>query len=336
MPPGSLCHHDVEDPQPETRHTGASYEPDLTADQTPAQAGDLDPMVGTRGRPGPHAVGQVGKAFDRPDRLIEGPGVVERVVMFGTLAVARSSHAPGWRWSTHIKPIVGTDWCQVRHVGVVLSGRLGVELADGSSFEFGPETAYDIPPGHDGYVIGDDSAVVVEWTGVLEWLTPAQGERVLTSLLFTDIVGSTERVHQIGDRRWRALLAAHDEAIRQLVTASRGREVTTTGDGFLAVFEGPARAIQTAIAIRDRMRTLDLQLRQAVHVGEVELDGTDVRGLAVHEAARIMAVASPGEILVSSVTRDLSAASGFTFIERGRHDLRGFPDPVALFAVDAN
>jgi class 3 adenylate cyclase len=307
---------------------------DVTADQTPAHPGDLDPKGDESGRL-PPTVGQPGKSFDRPDRLIEGPGVVEQVVMFGPMAVARSSHAPGWRWSTHIKPIVGTEWCQVRHVGVVLSGRLGLELSDGSSLEFGPGTAYDVPPGHDGWVIGDEPGVVVEWTGVLEWLTPAQGERVLASLLFTDIVGSTERVHAIGDRRWRALLAAHDEAIRQLVTASRGREVTTTGDGFLAVFEGPARAIQTASAIRDRMRTLDLELRQAVHVGEVELNGADVRGLAVHAAARIMAAASPGEILVSSVTRDLAAASGFTFIDRGRHDLRGLPDPVALFVVDA-
>jgi class 3 adenylate cyclase len=275
------------------------------------------------------------KSFDRPERVVEGPGVVEEVVQFGTLTVARATHAPGWRWSTHIKPIVGTERCQVRHVGVVLSGRIGVELADGSSLEAGPGTAYDIPPGHDGWTIGDEPAVAIEWTGVLEWLLPAQGERVLATLLFTDIVGSTEHARRLGDRPWRRLLAAHDEAVRQLVAVGRGREVTTTGDGFLVVLDGPALAIRTAIAVRDRVRTIGLELRQAVHVGEVELVGADVRGIAVHEAARIMGAATSGEILVSSITKALASGSGYAFTERGMHELRGFSGPLELFAVDA-
>ncbi len=273
-------------------------------------------------------------SFDRPDRILEAPGVVEEVIQLGPLTVARSTHAPGWRWSKDVQPIVGTERCQVRHVGVLVSGRLGLELADGVTLEIGPWSVYDVPPGHDGWTVGNDPAVAIEWTGALEWLMPAQGERVLASLLFTDIVGSTERARDLGDRRWRGLLAAHDDAIRHLVGVAKGREVTTTGDGFLAVFEGPARAIQTALAIRDRVRSLGLELRQGIHVGEVELVGADVRGIAVHEAARIMAAAASGEIVVSSVTRSLAAASGYTFESRGEHRLKGFPNPVELYAIE--
>lgn len=294
-----------------------------------------DPVALTSPAAADGVAGTRAKSLERPDRIVEAPGVIEEIVQLGTLTVARATHAPGWRWSTHIKPIVGTERCQVRHVGVVLSGRVGVELSDGSSFESGPGTVYDIPPGHDGWTIGDEPVVAIEWTGVLEWLLPAQGERVLASLLFTDIVGSTDHARRLGDRRWRALLAAHDEAIRELIAAARGREVTTTGDGFLVVFEGPARAIRTAIGIRDRVRAIGLELRQAVHVGEVELVGADVRGIAVHEAARIMSAGASGDILVSLVTKALVTGSGYTFMERGEHNLRGFSSPVELFAVEA-
>lgn len=280
----------------------------------------------------PHGA-SAAKSFDRPDRVVEAPGVIEEIVEFGTLTVARATHAPGWRWSTHIKPIVGTETCQTRHVGFIVSGRVGVELPDGSLLDSGPGTVYDVPPGHDGWTIGDEPAVAIEWSGVLEWLVPAQGERVLASLLFTDIVGSTEHARRLGDRPWRGLLAAHDEAVRQSVAVSRGREITTTGDGFLVVFDGPARAIRTAITIRDSVRAIGLELRQAVHVGEVELVGTDVRGIAVHEAARIMGAASSGEILVSSITKALAGGSGYAFTERGVHELRGFSEPIELFAV---
>ncbi len=273
------------------------------------------------------------KSLDHPDHIAEAPGVTEHVVDLGTLSVARTIHAPGWRWSTHIKPIVGTERCQVRHVGYVLSGRMGVDLPDGSSLEVGPGHVYDIPPGHDGYTVGDEAIVVLEWTGAREWLIPAEGERVLASLLFTDIVGSTDHATRLGDRRWRRLLAAHDEAVRELVAAARGREIATTGDGFLVLFDGPARAIRTAMAIRDRARVLGLELRQGVHVGEVELVGNNVRGIAVHLAARIVAAAGSGEILVSAVTATLAAGAGYAFTDRGTHELRGLPGTVELFAV---
>jgi class 3 adenylate cyclase len=273
------------------------------------------------------------KAFDRPDRVLEIPGVRAEIVEFGPLAIARTTHEPGWRWSTHVKPVVGTDRCEARHVGYLLSGRMGLELSDGRLFEVGPGCVFDIPPGHDGWTVGDEPIVSIDWTGGLEWLVPAQGERVLAAILFTDIVGSTAHAERVGDRRWRAILSAHDDAVRQLIAAGHGREVTTTGDGFLAVFDGPARAIRTALLIRERVASLGLELRQAIHVGEVELAGGDVHGLAVHEAARILATTGPGEIFVSAVTRALAAGSGYTFTTRGTHELKGFPGQYELFAI---
>jgi len=201
------------------------------------------------------------KSFSEPDQVVDEAGVHEERLEFGELLVARTTHEPGWRWSTHIKPLVGTERCQARHVGVVISGRIAFELADGTIGEAGPDSVYDVPPGHDGWVVGAEPAIVVEWTGVREWLIPAHGERVLASLLFTDIVDSTLHADRLGDRAWRGLLAAHDEAIRELLAQGQGREVTTTGDGFLVLFEGPARAIGTALAIRARVRALGLELR---------------------------------------------------------------------------
>jgi len=276
---------------------------------------------------------ELAKAFDRPDRVLEAPGVRAEIVEFGPLAVARTTHDPGWRWSTHVKPVVGTDRCEARHVGYLLSGRMGVELRDGRLLEIGPGCVFDIPPGHDGWTMGDEAMVSIDWTGGLEWLLPAQGERTLAAILFTDIVGSTVHAERVGDRRWRAILSAHDDAVRQLIAMGHGREITTTGDGFLAVFDGPARAIRTAHLIRERVAAMGLEVRQAVHVGEVELAGGDVRGLAVHEAARILGAASPGEILVSTVTRALAAGSGYTWVSRGSHELKGFAGRYELFAV---
>jgi len=274
------------------------------------------------------------RSFAEPDRVIDAPGVREEVVELGPVAIGRITHSPGWRWSTDIRPIVGTERCQSRHVGCVVSGRLGFELADGSVGEVGPGGVYDIAPGHDGWVIGDEPAVVIEWIGVLEWLVPRHGERILASLLFTDIVGSTDHAARIGDRAWRALLSAHDETVRELLSAGHGREVARAGDGFLAVFDSPARAIQTAILLRDRLRSLGLELRQGIHVGEIEISATDARGLAVHEAARVMAAAGAGEILVSPVTRTLAAGSGYAFSSRGTYELKGFPGTTELFAVE--
>ena len=158
-------------------------------------------------------------------------------------------------------------------------------------------------------------------------------DRVLATLLFTDIVGSTERAAATGDRAWRDLVERHHAAVRRELARHRGREIDTAGDGFFAVFDGPGRAIRCAAAIRDGVRELDLRLRIGVHAGECERAAGGLRGVAVHVGARIGAAAEPGEILVSSTVRDLVAGSGIGFTDVGRHELKGVPDALQLYRV---
>jgi class 3 adenylate cyclase len=157
--------------------------------------------------------------------------------------------------------------------------------------------------------------------------------RVLATVLFTDIVGSTARAEQVGDRRWRALLDTHDELAARLVERWGGRLVKTTGDGILATFDGPGRAIGCATALRDELADIGLQIRAGLHIGEVELRGDDVGGIAVHLAARILATAGPGEIVVSRTVRDLVAGSEVVLADRGSRRLKGVEGDWQLFAV---
>jgi class 3 adenylate cyclase len=160
-------------------------------------------------------------------------------------------------------------------------------------------------------------------------------DRVLKTLLFTDIVGSTERAAELGDRRWRALLDAHDRAVRREIERARGREVKTIGDGFLAVFDGPARAVRCAQALAAQTRALGLEIRAGLHSGECEVRGDDLAGIAVHIAARVAALATPGEPLVTGTVRDLVAGSGIEFDDRGTHVLKGVPGEWRLLAARA-
>ena len=183
------------------------------------------------------------------------------------------------------------------------------------------------------------------WTGdqdtlldeVEEFLTGArrarEPERALATVLFTDIVASTETAAGLGDRRWRDLLERHDAIVRRQLAVHRGREVKTMGDGFLATFDGPARAIRCATAITEAVREIGLEVRTGIHTGEVELIGDDVGGMAVNIGARIGALAAPEEVLVSSTVRELVVGSGLDFAERGTHTLKGAPDEWRLFAV---
>jgi len=157
--------------------------------------------------------------------------------------------------------------------------------------------------------------------------------RLLATVLFTDIVGSTERAQAAGDRRWRELLDAHDEAARRLVGQEGGRRIKSTGDGVLAVFDGPGRAIGCAVALRKELAGIGLEIRAGIHTGELDLRDDDVGGIAVHIAARILAAAGPGEILVSRTVRDLVTGSGIDLEDRGTHALKGLSDPWQLFAA---
>ena len=162
---------------------------------------------------------------------------------------------------------------------------------------------------------------------------PVDVDRVLATVLFTDIVDSTRRVAELGDRRWRELLDAHDRAAAAEIEQHRGIMVDTTGDGVFARFDGPARGIQCALAIVDAAGRLDLRVRAGLHVGECELRGDDVAGIAVHIGARISALAGAGEVYVSSTVRDLVAGSGIAFDDRGRHSLKGVPGDWQVLAV---
>jgi class 3 adenylate cyclase/alpha-beta hydrolase superfamily lysophospholipase len=161
----------------------------------------------------------------------------------------------------------------------------------------------------------------------------AESHRVLATVLFTDIVGSTALAEQMGDRRWRDLLSAHHASVRRELARYRGNEVKSLGDGFLATFDGPARAVRCACAIVEAGRPLETQIRCGLHTGEIEMAGHDVEGIAVHIASRVSALAGAGEILVSRTVKDLVAGSGLHFDERGRHALKGLLEPMELYAA---
>ncbi len=184
------------------------------------------------------------------------------------------------------------------------------------------------------FAVGDSEAVLGE---IEEFLTGARHERepdrVLATVLFTDIVGSTERAAEMGDSEWRGLLQRHDQLVRREIDRHRGRAVKSTGDGVLATFDGPARAVRAAESIGDSVRSLGVDVRAGLHTGEVEVLGDDVGGLAVHIGARVMAKADAGEVLVSSTVKDLVVGSGISFEERGEHELKGVPGEWRLFAV---
>jgi class 3 adenylate cyclase len=186
------------------------------------------------------------------------------------------------------------------------------------------------------FFAGDTDTLAAEVQEFLTGVRPAPTtDRVLATVLFTDIVGSSQKAVELGDRAWRKLLDAHDAVARTELERFRGQEVKSTGDGFLATFDGPARAIRCAIALVSGLRGLGLDIRAGLHTGEVEVRGDDVGGIAVHTGARVEALAEPGEVLVSSTVKDLVAGSGIEFEDRGEHDLRGVPGVWKLFSVKA-
>jgi class 3 adenylate cyclase len=192
-------------------------------------------------------------------------------------------------------------------------------------------------PGRDAISFGDGFEEYMET--VERFVTGAvaarREERALATVMFTDICGSTEIAAEIGDRRWRATLARHDSLTRELVAAYGGVAVKSTGDGFLATFDGPARAIRCAVDLGERVADLEIELRAGLHTGEVELLDADVGGMAVHIGARIGDIGAPGEVLASSTVRDLVVGSGIEFSDRGSHSLKGIPGEWRLFAVES-
>jgi class 3 adenylate cyclase len=255
----------------------------------------------------------------------------------GEIRIGRSVLQPGWRWSESIKPIARTEHCEFHHIGLCVSGICRVEMRDGPELLIEAGQIYEIPPGHDAWVVGDEPYVTIEWSPSTAFARSEGGgfDRIVATVLMTDIVDSTARAQELGDGRWRDLLARHDQVVRDQLDRFRGREVTTTGDGFVAVFDGAERAIRAALAMGPALTAIGVEARAAVHTGELELQGGNVRGLTVHIAARIMDLAGPGEVYASWATRELLADSSITFIDRGVHDLKGLSRERRVYLVES-
>jgi hypothetical protein len=219
------------------------------------------------------------KSFATPDEQRRFPEWAARIVHLDETTVGSATWQPGWRWSTHLAPIAGTPTCQVHHLGYAISGRLHVAMDDGQQLEIPGESAYEIPAGHDAWVVGDEPFVTIEWTSahVVGAELEDTGERVLATVLFTDIVDSTATLHRVGDEAWRDLLNEHNRRMRDQLNRYRGREVDTTGDGFLAIFDSASRALRCGRAMTDAARAMGISIRVGLHSGEVELVGTGVR-----------------------------------------------------------
>jgi len=273
------------------------------------------------------------KSFRSPDQVRRFPNGRIENVSHGETTVGRFFLEPGWHWSRDVGPIAGTRSCQIHHQGVVLRGRLRVESDAGEVCEFGVDDVYDIPPGHDALVVSDEPFEAIEFASARLFAAPSQGDRVLAAMLCTDIVDSTAHLRRLGDSAWRELLLEHNHQVRIELNSFRGREIQTTGDGFLAVFDGPARAVRCARSIGRAVVRLGIAIRAGVHTGEVEFVGDNVRGLAVHETARVAGVAAAGEVLVSATTKHLLEGSGIALESAGVYELKGLGEARELFRI---
>jgi len=276
------------------------------------------------------------KSLDHPETVRKFThGRIDSVAL-GESEIGRWEFEPGWRWSNDVRPIVGTDSCQNRHVGVCLEGQLHVQLDDGSSMDVVPNDAYEIPPGHDGWVVGDRRFVTYEWTSSRVFArAPDEDDAIVLTLLFTDIVGSTAMLDRVGDKAWHDLLVDHNAAMREQIAHHRGREFDTSGDGFLVLFEGAARAVRCGRGMIRAANTLGLHIRVGCHTGEVIFVAGYAHGVAVHTTARVVALAGADEIYVSATTRDLLSSSDFTLEPAGSYELKGLTGAREVFRVRA-
>ncbi len=275
------------------------------------------------------------RRFTEPDDVRTIPHGRIEVVELDDRVIGRMTYEPGWRWSVDVKPIAGTDGCQFHHFGVTLSGQLRAQMRDGTELEIGPGDVFEIPPGHDAWVVGDEPWVSVDFEAMRAYgrSEPAGGRRTLSSILFTDIVDSTAQAVARGPAAWRDIVSRHNELAEREIDRHEGRLVKTTGDGVIGLFDSAERAVRAGAALGDALKTLGIRVRVGVHTGEVELSAGDVRGVAVHAVARIMALASADEVWVSATVLDLVDGSGLEFADRGIHELKGLPGQRQLYAL---
>lgn len=271
------------------------------------------------------------KSFLRPDERREPELAVLDLAKVGNYLLGHGVLFPGWRWTTHMGPLMGTRSCPVHHVQLLLSGQFAYRMDDGEEVVLQPMDVVDIAPGHDAWVVGDEPAVIIDIAGNIGSIgVPQAHERILATMLFTDIVGSTSTAERLGDSAWKQLLADHDRVTRSQLDRYRGTEIDTTGDGFLVTFSSAANALRCAIGIREAVRAIGLEVRIGVHAGEVELIGSQIAGVNVHAAARIMSLAGPSQILASAIVRGLADGSGLAFAEFGRHAVKGLEQPIEV------
>jgi class 3 adenylate cyclase len=275
------------------------------------------------------------KGFDGPDEVRRFPNGVLEIVTLDEINVSRFVFQPGWRWATDVGPIAKTESCQHRHVGYTMSGRLTVRMNDGTTLSIGPGDAYEIPAGHVAWVEGDVPWESVEFTsGHAYGKSPEDlGERVLATIVFSDICDSTATLERVGDTEWARVVREHNERIRTVIDRFRGRELANTGDGFLALFDGARKAVLAAAAMEPAVADLGIHVRTGLHTGEVAIVGGQARGVAVHAASRVAALAGPGEVLASGTTHDMLDGSDLSFESRGAHELKGLSGARPIFAL---
>jgi class 3 adenylate cyclase len=257
------------------------------------------------------------------------------VVLLDELAIARFRLQPGWRWSIDVAPTERTHSCQNRHVGYAISGSLQVTMDDGTELTIRAGDCYEIPPGHEVLVFGDELWESIEFASALTFgLAPEElGERVVATILFSDIVDSTRTLERLGDHAWTSVLREHNARIRAAIARFRGREIASTGDGFLALFDGAAKAVRAAALMDPAVADLGIRVRVGLHTSEIEVVGGQPRGIGVHAAARVAALAGPGDVLVSRTTHDLLDGSGLSLQACGEHELKGLTGARTIFAL---
>jgi len=269
-----------------------------------------------------------------PDERRAAPLASLYLARAGSVSIGRGDLQPGWRWSKHMGPIMGTASCPIHHVQLVLSGRFAIRTDDGDEIELGPNDLADVPPGHDAWVVGDEPVVILDIGGNIAGIAvPLEHERVLATILLTDIVGSTAMAERLGDHAWKQVLAEHDRLVRALLGRFRGTEIKTVGDGFVTTFASPVAALRCGSAICADVRPLGLEVRVGIHTGEIELSMSDIAGVSVHVAARVLALAGPSEVLLSASTRSLAEGTNLTFEEHGRHAVKGIERPVDVYRL---
>jgi class 3 adenylate cyclase len=273
------------------------------------------------------------KSFATPDQVRTFASGRVDVIYLDEIGIGRFALQPGWRWSKDVAPVVRTRSCQERHVGYAISGSLRVTMDDGTEIVIGAGDGYQIPPGHEVEVIGSEPWESVEFASAHTFgLAPEElGERVLATVLFSDIVGSTATLERLGDHAWASVIQEHNVRLRAAIDRFRGREIVTTGDGFLALFDGAAKAVRAGAMMDPAVA--DLGVRVGIHTTEVEIVGGQPRGVGVHAAARVATLAGPGEVLVSATTRDLLDGSGLVLEPRGDHELKGLSGSRTIFAL---